>query len=109
MTAAEKPTTPVAPKTAVFNPVRLRFFLSTNVFSTHATIAAAVVNDPAGSAKNEMPNGGTSAFLAAASMSRARIAFLPPTNIPVRTPVFGGREKIASCTRAPTSSSVTFV
>ena len=45
--------------------------MSFRIFSTHATIAAAVVNEPAGSAKNEMPNGGTSAFLAFASMSRA--------------------------------------
>jgi hypothetical protein len=55
-----------------------------------------------------MPNGGISAFLAADSMSRARIAFFPPTNSPVRTPVFGGRENIASWTRPLTSSSVTF-
>src|SRR4029079_9535789 len=97
MTAEEKPTTPVAPKTASFRSFKLRFFLSSNHFSTHATMAAAVVNEPAGSAKNEMPNGGTSAFLAAESMSRARMAFLPQMNMPVRTPVMGRREKIAYC------------
>src|SRR4051812_36311166 len=107
MTAEEKPTTPVAPKTASFRSFKLRLFLSFNTFSTHATIAAAVVNEPAGSAKNEMPNGGTSAFLAFSSMSSAAIAFLPAMNIAVRAPTFGGREKIASCTRPVISSSVT--
>ena len=72
-------------------------------------MAAAVVNDPAGSAKNEMPKGGTSAFLAAESMSSARMAFLPPMNMPVRTPVLGGREKIASCTSCPLPRASTFV
>jgi hypothetical protein len=43
-----------------------------------------------------MPNGGTSAFLAFASMSSASAAFLPPMNIAVRAPIFGAREKIAS-------------
>ena len=39
-------------------------------------------------------------------MSSAAIASLPPMNMPVRTPSFGGREKIASCTSPVTSSSV---
>ena len=43
MTPEESPTTPVAPKTAT-EAFRLRCFLSRNVFSTQATIAAAVVN-----------------------------------------------------------------
>ena len=42
------------------------------------------MNEPAGSAKNDIPNGGTNAFWAFASMSSARLAFLPPKNIPVR-------------------------
>src|SRR6266850_4573911 len=87
----------------------IRHYKVTGVQTCALPISAAVVKDPAGSAKNEIPNGGTSAFLAAESISRARMAFLPPMNIPVRTPVLGGREKIASCTRPPTSSSVTFV
>jgi hypothetical protein len=109
ITAAENPTTPVAPKTAILRPFNPSFFFSVSVFSTQATIAAAVVNDPFGSAKNEMPNGGTSAFLAFDSMSRASVAFLPPKNIPVLTPILGGRENIASCTRPVTSSSVTLL
>jgi hypothetical protein len=83
--------------------------LSRSSFSTQATIAAAVVKEPAGSAKKEMPNGGTSAFLAASSMSSAGIACLPAKNTAVLVPVFGGRENIASCTRPCTSASVTCV
>src|SRR6202521_3479571 len=109
MTPAEKPTTPVAPNTATFRPRRSRWCFSRSVFSTHATSAAAVVNDPAGSANTDSPNGGTSAFLAAAIMSRASTAFLPPKNIPVRAPVFGGREKMASWTRPGTSPRLTSV
>ncbi len=73
-----------------------------------ATIAAAVVNEPAGSANSEMTNGGTIAFFAASSMSSAAPASLPPMNTPVRAPMFGGREKIASCTNPVTSFSDTF-
>ena len=68
-----KPTTPVAPNTATrvpFQPL-LNFVRSTR--STQATMAAAVVNEPAGSANVDSPKGGTSAFLAASIMSSARM------------------------------------
>ena len=42
MTAAEKPTTPVAPNTATLMPESVRFFFSFRIFSTQATMAAAV-------------------------------------------------------------------
>ena len=49
-------------------------------------MAAAVVNEPAGSANIEDSNGGTIAFCAASIMSSARMASLPPMKKPVRTP-----------------------
>ncbi len=104
-----KPTTPVAPNTATFVPFQPLLNLVRSTRSTQATMAAAVVNEPAGSANVERPNGGTSAFSAASIMSSARMASLPPMNRPVRTPKFGGREKMASCVSAVTSSSVTLM
>ena len=74
-----------------------------------ATIAAAVVKEPAGSANSDMANGGTIAAFAFFIMSRASDTFLPAKNMASRTPAFGGREKIASCTKPVTSSSVTLV
>ena len=71
MTAVQKPTTPVAPKIAIRVPFRPRSNFSCSAFSTLATIAAAVVNEPAGSAKTEIRNGGTIAFFAASNMSSA--------------------------------------
>ena len=97
----------MAPNTATFRPRRSRFRFSRRVFSTQATKAAAVVNDPAGSANSDNPNGGTSACFACAIMSSASTAFLPPKNIPVRAPVFGGREKMASWTRPEISPRLT--
>ena len=63
-------------------------------------MAAAVVKEPAGSANTETWNGGNIALRAAASMSSARIAFLPPMKMPVRRAPLGPREKIASCVRS---------
>ena len=81
-----KPTTPVAPNTATLTPFQSRLNFCFSWRSTQATMAAAVVNDPAGSANTEHSNGGTIAFLAASIMSRAMMASLPPMKKPVRTP-----------------------
>jgi hypothetical protein len=72
-------------------------------------MAAAVVKEPAGSANTETWNGGNIALRAAASMSSARIAFLPPMKMPVRLAPLGPREKIASWVSPATSPSSTFV
>src|SRR3546814_7932330 len=58
-------------------------------------MAAAVVNDPAGSANTDISKGGTIALRAAPSMSSARTALRPPMNTPVRFAPRGPREKIA--------------
>jgi hypothetical protein len=71
-------------------------------------MAPAVVNEPAGSANIDSLKGGTSASCAAFAIASASTAFLPPTNRPVRVDDFGGREKIASCTRARTSETSTW-
>ena len=83
--------------------------LSLSAFLAQATIAAAVVNEPAGSANTEISKGGTIAFLARSIMSSASMARLPPMNMPVRFTPSGPREKIASCTSPVTSSMVTLV
>ena len=103
MTAVQKPTTPVAPKTAMRASFRPRSNFACSAFSTLATIAAAVVNEPAGSANTETRKGGTIAFFAASNMSSASETSLPPMKMPVSTPASGGREKMASCTRPVTS------
>ncbi len=108
MTPEEKPTTPVAPKMMTLVPLRVRFFFSFSTFSTQATMAAAVVKEPAGSAKIEISNGLSSAPLALSIMSRARIASLPAKKTAVFTASRGERENMASWTSGITSSSVTF-
>ena len=100
MTPDAVPTTPVAPKTNGGAAKASTLVLLRKVFSTTAIIAAAVVNDPAGSANSEISNGFRSAFSAASSMSSARKASLPPMNTPVRAASRGDRENIASCTSA---------
>ena len=80
-----------------------------SVFSVHATIAAAVVNEPAGSGKTEISNGGTIAFFAASIMSKARDASFPHIKIPVFLAFDTDLEKIASCTKALTSVRFTLV
>ncbi len=81
-----KPTTPVAPNTATLVPFQARSNFCFSCRSTQATMAAAVVNEPAGSAKIEHSNGGTIAFWAASIMSSDMMASLPPMKNPVRTP-----------------------
>ncbi len=73
----------------------------------YATMPAAVVNAPLGSANTETSNGGTMAFLAVSSISIAACRSRPPRKMPVRLTPLGPREKIASCTRSPTSPSST--
>ncbi len=57
ITADANPTTPVAPNTETFSPSKRRPCFSRSIFSARATIAAAVVNEPAGSANSEITNG----------------------------------------------------
>ena len=109
MTADAVPTTPVAPKTEKAAPRSARSFFSLSVFSTTAIIAAAVVNEPAGSANSEISNGLNSALPAASSMSSATSASLPPMKTPVRAASRGERENMASWTRSVTWSSETWV
>ena len=109
ITADAVPTTPVAPKTETAAPRSARSFFSFSVFSTTAIIAAAVVNEPAGSANSEISNGLNSALPAASSMSRARSASLPPMKTPVRTASRGERENMASWIRSVISPSETLV
>ena len=109
MTPDAVPTTPVAPNTETAAPRSSRPFFSLSVFSTTAIIAAAVVNEPAGSANSEISNGFKSALPAASSMSSARSASLPPMKTPVRAASRGDRENIASWTRPVISSSETLV
>ncbi len=72
-------------------------------------MAAAVVNEPAGSAKAEISKGFKSVARKRSIMSRASPASLPPMKTPVRAASFGERENIASWTSAVTSSSVTTI
>ena len=72
-------------------------------------MAAPVVNEPAGSAKTWFTKGGTKAFLARSTMSRASSAFLPPMKMPVRVPSAGDREKIESWVSDTTSARLTSV
>ena len=82
---------------------------SLRVFSVQATIAAAVVKDPAGSGKTEISNGGTIAFLAASIISRAKEASFPHIKTPVFLAFDTDLEKIASWTKELTSVKFTFV
>ena len=109
MTAEAKATTPVPPNTTTRLPFSSVLNLSLRAFSAQATMAAAVVNEPAGSANTGISKGGTIAALARFIMSRASIARLPPMNMAVRFTPSGPREKIASCTSPVTSSTVTEV
>ena len=61
-----------------------------------ATIAAAVVKDPAGSGNTETSKGGTIDFLAVSSMSRAKDASLPHIKTPVYFALETDLEKMAS-------------
>ena len=109
MTAEAKATTPVPPNTTTRLPLNSVENVSLSAFSAQATMAAAVVKEPAGSANTEISNGGTIAALARFIMSRASMARLPPMNMAVRFTPSGPREKIASCTSPVTSSTVTDV
>ena len=70
--------------------------LSFNVFSVQATIAAAVVNDPAGSGKTDTSNGGTIDFFAESIISKAKETSFPHMKIPVFFALLKDLEKIAS-------------
>ena len=72
---------------------------SLRCFSVSATIPAAVVNAPLGSANTDTSNGGTMCFLASCIISIASCVSLPPKNIPVLFKPDGDLENIASCTR----------
>ena len=97
------PTGPVAPKTATRLPLRSVPF-AFRCCSTTATMPAAVVKAPDGSAITEISKcGGIIAFFAASSMSMARSGSRPPISTPVRLPSWGARENIASWTRPVTS------
>jgi hypothetical protein len=72
-----------------------------------ATIAAAVVKAPEGSAMTQISKGGNIASRAAASASSASTRSRPPRKTQVRGAFAGARENIASCTRPRTSSAPT--
>lgn len=75
--------------------------------STQATIAAAVVYEPLGSAITDTTKGLTMAALARSTMSAAIVASRPPMKMPVRATPLGPREKIVSCVRPAMPSIVT--
>ena len=70
--------------------------LSLRAFSVIATIPAAVVNAPLGSAKTGTSNGGTICFFASSIISIAVCVSLPPIKIPVLFNADGDLEKIVS-------------
>ena len=67
-----------------------------NVFSVQATMAAAVVNEPAGSGKTDISNGGTIESLAEFIISSASDASFPQIKTPVFLALLTDLEKIAS-------------
>ena len=77
------PTIPLPPYIIIFLFLKFVLNLSRSVFSVQATIAAAVVNDPAGSGKTDISKGGTIDFFAVSIISRAKDASFPQINTPV--------------------------
>ncbi len=67
-----------------------------------------MVYAPLGSANSDTAKGGTMAPRARSSMSAAIATSRPPMKMPVRFTPLGPREKMASCVRPATPSSVTW-
>ncbi len=106
-TPAMRPTGPVPPNTTTFKSARPVAWRFNSAASTHATIAAAVVNEPLGSAISETTNGLTMALRARSSMSAASSTSRPPRKMPVRATPLGPREKIVSWVRPAIASRPT--
>ena len=96
ITAEATPTGPVPPSITTFDLSRFWLNLSFKCFSVIATIPAAVVNAPLGSANTETSKGGTICFFASSIISIASCVSLPPKKIPVLVSAEVDLENIAS-------------
>ena len=107
ITPAMRPTGPVPPRITTRCPASACAWWRCNADSTHASIAAAVVYAPLGSAISETTNGLTIDAFERSSMSAASSASRPPMKMPVRDTPFGPREKTVSCVSPPIASGPT--